>query len=72
MLDVSGGEDGLRHRRMPGLRVPQSKDVDEHSNVHNKRVCKDGPVFLADEVELSRREHPVMNIEGKLLAQVWS
>lgn len=32
--------------------VCQSKDVDHHSNVHNKRVCKDGPVFLATEVEL--------------------
>jgi dihydroorotate dehydrogenase electron transfer subunit len=29
-----------------------SKDVDEHSHVHNKRVCKDGPVFDAREVEL--------------------
>lgn len=32
--------------------VCQSKEKDEHSNVHNKRVCKDGPVFLAQEVEL--------------------
>lgn len=32
--------------------VCQSKDVDEHSHVHNKRICKDGPVFLAEEVEL--------------------
>lgn len=32
--------------------VCQSKDVDEHSHVHNKRICKDGPVFLAQEVEL--------------------
>ncbi len=32
--------------------VCQSKEVDEHSHVHNKRVCKDGPVFLATEVEL--------------------
>lgn len=32
--------------------VCQSKEVDEHSNVHNKRVCKDGPVFLSSEVEL--------------------
>lgn len=30
----------------------QSKEVDEHSHVHNKRICKDGPVFLASEVEL--------------------
>lgn len=32
--------------------VCQSKDVDEHSHVHNKRICKDGPVFPAQEVEL--------------------
>ena len=32
--------------------VCQTKEVDEHSNVHNKRICKDGPVFLATEVEL--------------------
>ena len=32
--------------------VCQSKDVDHHSNVHNKRICKDGPVFLSTEIEL--------------------
>lgn len=32
--------------------VCQSAKVDEHSHVHNKRVCKDGPVFDAREVEL--------------------
>lgn len=32
--------------------VCKSKEKDEHSQVHNKRVCKEGPVFLADEVEL--------------------
>lgn len=32
--------------------VCQTKDKDAHSNVHNKRVCKDGPVFLASEVEI--------------------
>lgn len=32
--------------------VCQSKDTDHHSQVHNKRICKDGPVFLADEIEL--------------------
>ena len=25
---------------------------DAHSNVNNKRICKDGPVFLATEVEI--------------------
>ena len=32
--------------------VCKSKDIDEHSPVHNKRICKDGPVFAAEEVEL--------------------
>ena len=32
--------------------VCHSKDIDEHSNVRNKRICKDGPVFRAEEVEL--------------------
>lgn len=32
--------------------VCSSKEKDHHSNVHNKRVCKDGPVFLSTEVEL--------------------
>lgn len=32
--------------------VCKSKDKDAHSNVNNKRVCKEGPVFRAEEVEL--------------------
>ena len=32
--------------------ICQSKEVDGHSHVHNKRICKDGPVFRAEEVEL--------------------
>lgn len=32
--------------------VCQSKEKDAHSNVHNKRICKDGPVFLSTEVEI--------------------
>lgn len=32
--------------------VCKTKEVDEHSNVNNKRICKDGPVFLAGEVDL--------------------
>ena len=32
--------------------VCKSKDIDAHSQVHNKRVCKDGPVFLSTEVEI--------------------
>lgn len=31
--------------------VCKSKEIDFHTNVNNKRVCKDGPVFLAEEVE---------------------
>ncbi len=31
--------------------VCKSKEKDHHTNVHNKRICKDGPVFLAEEVE---------------------
>lgn len=32
--------------------VCKTKEVDGHSNVHNTRICKDGPVFAAEEVEL--------------------
>lgn len=32
--------------------VCKTKQEDAHSHVHNTRVCKDGPVFLAEEVEL--------------------
>ena len=32
--------------------VTPSTETDSHSNVKNKRVCKDGPVFVAGEVEL--------------------
>ncbi len=32
--------------------VCQSTEIDDHSKVKNKRVCKDGPVFLSTEVEL--------------------
>jgi dihydroorotate dehydrogenase electron transfer subunit len=32
--------------------VVRSAEVDEHTHVRNKRVCKDGPVFDAREVEL--------------------
>ncbi len=32
--------------------VCKTKDVDEHSQVKNKRICADGPVFDAREVEL--------------------
>lgn len=32
--------------------VCKSKDVDDHSKVNNKRVCADGPVFNAEDIEL--------------------
>lgn len=32
--------------------VCQTKETDPHTNVKNTRICKDGPVFYADEVEL--------------------
>lgn len=31
--------------------VCKSKEKDEHTNVNNKRICKEGPVFNAKEVE---------------------
>ena len=32
--------------------VCKSAELDPHSHVNNKRICKDGPVFLCTEVEL--------------------
>lgn len=32
--------------------VCKSREKDHHSNVNNKRICKDGPVFLSTEVEI--------------------
>jgi dihydroorotate dehydrogenase electron transfer subunit len=32
--------------------VCKTNEKDHHSNVNNKRICKDGPVFYATEVEL--------------------
>jgi dihydroorotate dehydrogenase electron transfer subunit len=32
--------------------VCKTNEIDHHSNVKNKRICKDGPVFYSDEVEL--------------------
>ena len=32
--------------------VCNSTEKDAHSNVKNKRICKEGPVFRAKEVEL--------------------
>lgn len=30
----------------------KSKEKDHHTNVNNKRICKDGPVFLSTEVDI--------------------
>ena len=32
--------------------VVKTKNVDHHSHVHNARICTDGPVFEAQEVEI--------------------
>lgn len=32
--------------------VCESKEKDHHTNVTNKRICKDGPVFFIDDVEI--------------------
>ena len=32
--------------------VCSSTEVDEHSQVKNKRVCTEGPVFLSTQIEL--------------------
>ena len=40
----------MRNRCLPCLCV-QIQRKDAHSNVNNKRICKDGPVFLSTEVE---------------------
>lgn len=32
--------------------VCRTKEIDHHSHVHNARICTDGPVFKADEVEI--------------------
>ena len=32
--------------------VCKTKEKDHHTNINNKRICKEGPVFLSTEVEL--------------------
>ena len=32
--------------------VCRSTDIDDHSKVNNKRICKDGPVFNAQDIDL--------------------
>ena len=36
--------------------VCHTKEIDEHANVRNTRICKDGPVFNAEDVELLNTE----------------
>lgn len=33
--------------------VCKTREVDEHSRVHNARICREGPVFAAEDVELA-------------------
>ena len=42
--------------------VCKSKEVDSHSHVHNKRICKDGPVFAAEEVELHEYQVEILPV----------
>ena len=32
--------------------ICKTKEIDEHSHVHNARICTDGPVFDADDLEM--------------------
>ena len=32
--------------------VAKTRKVDDHSKVHNARVCVEGPVFAAEDVDL--------------------
>ncbi len=50
MLYFPGRENGMRNRSLSGMCL-QDKEKDAHSNVNNKRICKDGPVFLSTEVD---------------------
>ena len=48
---------GLEERMACGIGaclgcVCRTKERDPHTNVHNARICKDGPVFLSTEVEI--------------------
>ena len=50
-VSLPGGEDGLRRRRVPRC-VTKTAKVDGHSHVRNARICTEGPVFDAEEVEI--------------------
>ena len=32
--------------------ITKTKEIDDHSRVHNARICTDGPVFDADDLEM--------------------
>ena len=54
---LMGGGISLEERMACGIGaclacVCKTKEKDAHSNVNNKRICKDGPVFLSTEVDL--------------------
>lgn len=44
--------------------VCHTKDIDDHSHVRNTRICKDGPVFRAEEVELLSADEQRARIAG--------
>lgn len=51
--------------------VCHTKDVDEHSNIRNTRICKDGPVFRAEDVELlSTEEQRARIASGQVTASL--
>ena len=52
VLHFHGRENGVRNRSLSWHVSASRRKWMHHSHVHNKRVCKDGPVFLATEVEL--------------------
>jgi len=34
--------------------ICKTKEKDHHSNVNNARICKDGPVFFATEIDFNK------------------
>ena len=52
VLYLTGRADGMRNRCLSGMCVSVERKRMHHSNVKNKRICKDGPVFLSTEVEI--------------------
>ena len=52
LLHFPGRAYGVWYRSLSWLCMQDEGSRMHHSNVHNKRVCKDGPVFLSTEVEI--------------------